>query len=188
MSALPWRHRPAGGPPTLPHSDAVLVALRLAGRGSKGVHQNAGSSHGIPRIASLMRLIDSAGSGSLQRDSSAVALLALAGSRPGSGAIAPERAGKCSRAEAAGGEGFEPSVGFPLHTLSKRAPSTTRPSLRLKLWRRSSDLHWRARVESTVYRKGAGRSTPDADGIVAWSSAAFMIISIRASLAGCSRA
>src|SRR5712671_4415527 len=29
-------------------------------------------------------------------------------------------------------EGFEPSVEFPLHTLSKRAPSTTRPSLRLK--------------------------------------------------------
>jgi hypothetical protein len=27
-------------------------------------------------------------------------------------------------------EGFEPSVGFPLHTLSKRAPSTTRTSLR----------------------------------------------------------
>ena len=29
-------------------------------------------------------------------------------------------------------EGFEPSVEFPLHTLSKRAPSTTRPSLRLE--------------------------------------------------------
>jgi hypothetical protein len=28
-------------------------------------------------------------------------------------------------------EGFEPSVEFPLHTLSKRAPSTTRTSLRL---------------------------------------------------------
>ena len=27
-------------------------------------------------------------------------------------------------------EGFEPSVEFPLHTLSKRAPSTARPSLR----------------------------------------------------------
>src|SRR6478735_564852 len=27
-------------------------------------------------------------------------------------------------------EGFEPSVEFPLHTLSKRAPSTTRTSLR----------------------------------------------------------
>ena len=26
-------------------------------------------------------------------------------------------------------EGFEPSVEFPLHTLSKRAPSTARPSL-----------------------------------------------------------
>jgi hypothetical protein len=29
-------------------------------------------------------------------------------------------------------EGFEPSVEFPLHTLSKRAPSTTRTSLRLQ--------------------------------------------------------
>ena len=28
-------------------------------------------------------------------------------------------------------EGFEPTVEFPLHTLSKRAPSTTRTSLRL---------------------------------------------------------
>lgn len=27
-------------------------------------------------------------------------------------------------------EGFEPSVEFPLHTLSKRAPSATRTSLR----------------------------------------------------------
>ncbi len=27
--------------------------------------------------------------------------------------------------------GFEPTVGFPLHTLSKRAPSTTRTSLRV---------------------------------------------------------
>ena len=27
-------------------------------------------------------------------------------------------------------EGFEPSVEFPLHTLSKRGPSTTRPPLR----------------------------------------------------------
>src|SRR6266581_3210180 len=27
--------------------------------------------------------------------------------------------------------GFEPTVGFPLHTLSKRAPSTTRTSLRI---------------------------------------------------------
>jgi hypothetical protein len=30
-------------------------------------------------------------------------------------------------------EGFEPSVEFPLHTLSKRAPSTTRPSLRFRI-------------------------------------------------------
>ena len=30
-------------------------------------------------------------------------------------------------------EGFEPSVEFPLHTLSKRAPSTTRPSLHFRI-------------------------------------------------------
>ena len=30
-------------------------------------------------------------------------------------------------------EGFEPSVEFPLHTLSKRAPSTTRTSLRFRI-------------------------------------------------------
>ena len=35
------------------------------------------------------------------------------------------------RAKLAEREGFEPSVEFPLHTLSKRAPSTTRTSLRL---------------------------------------------------------
>src|SRR5215510_1884305 len=29
--------------------------------------------------------------------------------------------------------GFEPTVEFPLHTLSKRAPSTTRTSLRLRI-------------------------------------------------------
>ena len=32
-------------------------------------------------------------------------------------------------------EGFEPSIEFPLYTLSKRAPSTTRPSLRGRLKR-----------------------------------------------------
>src|SRR5215475_15140879 len=32
-------------------------------------------------------------------------------------------------------EGFEPSIEFPLYTLSKRAPSTTRPSLRSELQR-----------------------------------------------------
>src|ERR1700730_16371305 len=30
-------------------------------------------------------------------------------------------------------EGFEPSIEFPLYTLSKRAPSTTRPSLRFEI-------------------------------------------------------
>ena len=34
-------------------------------------------------------------------------------------------------------EGFEPSIAFRLYTLSKRAPSATRPSLR------SEDAQWR---------------------------------------------
>jgi hypothetical protein len=33
-------------------------------------------------------------------------------------------------------QGFEPWIEFPLYTLSKRAPSTTRPSLRF--WKRLS--------------------------------------------------
>jgi hypothetical protein len=37
------------------------------------------------------------------------------------------------RMELAEREGFEPSVEFPLHTLSKRAPSTTRTSLRFRI-------------------------------------------------------
>ena len=41
-------------------------------------------------------------------------------------AILPNRGGK-SLAER---EGFEPPIEFPLYTLSRRAPSTTRPSLR----------------------------------------------------------
>src|SRR6266851_2524463 len=34
------------------------------------------------------------------------------------------------------GVGFEPTIRFPVYTLSKRAPSATRPSLRGTLWRR----------------------------------------------------
>jgi hypothetical protein len=38
--------------------------------------------------------------------------------------------------------GFEPTLEFPLNTLSKRAPSATRPSLRLPIhyseWRRNT--------------------------------------------------
>src|SRR6266511_2823716 len=41
--------------------------------------------------------------------------------------------------------GFEPTVGFPLHTLSKRAPSTTRTSLRLEL-ATCSDAQLRSRT------------------------------------------
>src|SRR5215831_3285495 len=33
------------------------------------------------------------------------------------------------------GVGFEPTIRFPVYTLSKRAPSATRPSLRATLWR-----------------------------------------------------
>ncbi len=35
-------------------------------------------------------------------------------------------------------QGFEPWIEFPLYTLSKRAPSATRPSLRWEARRRSS--------------------------------------------------
>ena len=42
--------------------------------------------------------------------------------------------------------GFEPTVEFPLHTLSKRAPSTTRTSLRLKSTTcERSDIDYRTR-------------------------------------------
>jgi PAS domain S-box-containing protein len=39
----------------------------------------------------------------------------------------------CRNRELAERVGFEPTVGFPLHTLSKRAPSTTRTSLRFRI-------------------------------------------------------
>jgi hypothetical protein len=39
-------------------------------------------------------------------------------------------------------EGFEPSVELPLHTLSKRAPSTTRPSLRRNYERGTQNKKW----------------------------------------------
>src|SRR5579871_558972 len=42
----------------------------------------------------------------------------------------PAKSGDESSAIMAEREGFEPSIEFPLYTLSKRAPSTTRPSLR----------------------------------------------------------
>src|ERR1043166_3651739 len=35
-------------------------------------------------------------------------------------------------------QGFEPWIQFPVYTLSKRAPSATRPSLRLGITRRAS--------------------------------------------------
>ena len=36
------------------------------------------------------------------------------------------------------GEGFEPSIRFPVYTLSRRAPSTTRPPLLLWARRRTT--------------------------------------------------
>jgi hypothetical protein len=51
-------------------------------------------------------------------------------------------------------EGFEPSIEFPLYTLSKRAPSTTRPSLRFGgrgLNQRNMPRGLRARRPSTHY-------------------------------------
>ena len=51
---------------------------------------------------------------------------------PGPSVCQPARRGRSfDEAVLAEREGFEPSVGFPLHTLSKRAPSTTRTSLRI---------------------------------------------------------
>ena len=43
-------------------------------------------------------------------------------------------------------EGFEPSIEFPLYTLSKRAPSTTRPSLRRGCGAETSVYHAVQRV------------------------------------------
>src|SRR5215471_11981252 len=50
-------------------------------------------------------------------------------------------------------EGFEPSIRFPVYTLSKRAPSATRPSLlnhlRSVTWVRS---YHSAKIEGTAHR------------------------------------
>lgn len=44
----------------------------------------------------------------------------------------------CRRTALAEGVGFEPTIRFPVYTLSRRAPSTARPPLRLALrWRRA---------------------------------------------------
>ena len=44
-------------------------------------------------------------------------------------------------------EGFEPSIEFPLYTLSKRAPSTTRPSLPVMTVRDYSVNHRKTRLK-----------------------------------------
>src|SRR4029434_10325403 len=45
----------------------------------------------------------------------------------------PRRSSPAGERSLAEREGFEPSVEFPLHTLSKRAPSTTRTSLHFRI-------------------------------------------------------
>ena len=51
-------------------------------------------------------------------------------------------------------EGFEPSLEFPLNTLSKRAPSTTRPSLRGSLNCRDFSLAWLIAPPLHCYNQG----------------------------------
>src|SRR5258708_16496756 len=62
-------------------------------------------------------------------------------------------------------EGFEPSIQFPVYTLSKRAPSTTRPSLRRHLGTPSGYHGGSGQIELLlVQRGGAGdqdRAPPD---------------------------
>ena len=56
-------------------------------------------------------------------------------------------------------EGFEPSIEFPLYTLSKRAPSTTRPSLRLVGFHQNSmrgARHRRLRIVQCEMRLNRG--------------------------------
>src|SRR4051812_9480031 len=55
-------------------------------------------------------------------------------------------------------EGFEPSVEFPLHTLSKRAPSTTRTSLRLSGIRSLAEVLDR-RPTRAVYEAALSRAS-----------------------------
>ena len=56
-------------------------------------------------------------------------------------------------------EGFEPSLEFPLNTLSKRAPSTTRPSLQpfyvtsFCYGRRLGELKLASQAEEAFVRK-----------------------------------
>ena len=78
-------------------------------------------------------------------------------------------AGRDSLAER---EGFEPSVEFPLHTLSKRAPSTTRTSLRLEsaTCERSEDDYGTRRSDSRHVAASRWSSTGSRDrgGSLAW--------------------
>ena len=56
-------------------------------------------------------------------------------------------------------EGFEPSIEFPLYTLSKRAPSTTRPSLRLAGSHQNNMRRARDRRIENVARSPISRRT-----------------------------
>jgi hypothetical protein len=57
---------------------------------------------------------------------------ALTSSPTLAGFVARREVEEVAQAEVAERVGFEPTVEFPLHTLSKRAPSTTRTSLRFE--------------------------------------------------------
>src|SRR5258708_16568640 len=51
-------------------------------------------------------------------------------------------------------EGFEPSIQFPVYTLSKRAPSTTRPSLRRHLGTPSGYHGGSGQIELLLVQRG----------------------------------
>src|SRR5262249_50054653 len=55
------------------------------------------------------------------------------------------------------GEGFEPSIRFPVYTLSKRAPSATRPPLRIR------DHHYSGARGQDQFAAPAGRRTVSGD-------------------------
>ena len=67
------------------------------------------------------------------------------------------RSANVSEAKLAEREGFEPSVEFPLHTLSKRAPSTTRTSLRFRI------NHLRAVGNSVAQNPPSNPAAPPCD-------------------------
>jgi hypothetical protein len=63
-----------------------------------------------------------------------------------------KRAGRVAPSRVAEREGFEPSIRFPVYTLSKRAPSTTRPPLRKAGAYNGGAARTRTRQKSPVLR------------------------------------